>query len=99
MFLPYMSQEIDMLKIAPITPADALKVMDDAHHVAPAKPFDFAIAVENQGRIVGVIGMYADGKECSLGHLWTSGEPLVGSVLYGAAWRASKALGYESIVL
>lgn len=87
------------MRIVPVTPTNARMHIDAAHHVMPAAPFDFAIAVEKDGKLLGVIGMYADGLKCSLGHLWTSGEPLVGSVLYGAAWRACKALGYTSVEL
>lgn len=87
------------MRIAPINPSDARDIMLSVRHAPPEKPFDFAIQVCDAEKCIGVIGMYADGETCSLGHLWTSGEPLVGSVLYGAAWRAAKALGYESVVL
>lgn len=87
------------MKISPVSPEFAKKIIEDAQHVVPAERFDFAIAAENDGKIVGVIGMYADGKTCSLGHLWTNGESLVGSVLYGAAWRVCKGLGYDIVLL
>ena len=69
--------------------------------------FDFGMAVAitvptsegTEDKICGLIGMYTDGKECRLGHLWTDGTELVGSILYGAAWRAAKALGYKQITL
>lgn len=87
------------MRVSPITPAAAREVMLSVNHVPPDKPFDFAIAVSEAEKCVGVIGMYADGETCSLGHLWTSGEPLAGSVLYGAAWRCAKSLGYSTVVL
>lgn len=65
---------------------------------------DFFIAVqEDNGKdiplIRGVISMYASGNQCSLAHLYTDGTALVGSILYGAAWRAAKALGYKTITI
>lgn len=87
------------LTIIPITSEEALKIMADARHTNLPTSFDFAIAVSSAGETVGVIGMLANGMECKLGHLWTSGEPLVGSILYGAAWRCAKSLGYETIGL
>jgi len=36
-------------------------------------------------------------NQIDLIHMHTNGSPLVGSILYGAAWRASKALGFEKI--
>lgn len=49
--------------------------------------------------IHGVIVMIANGEECKLGHLYTDGGELVGSILYGGAWRAAKALGYKTITI
>lgn len=87
------------LKIVPITLSGAQDILNKAQHAYTVTPLDFAIAVENSGNIVGVIVMCPNGIKCKLGHLWTSGEPLVGSILYGAAWRACKALGYSQVSL
>ncbi len=87
------------LKITPITPSGAKDIIIGHAHIPPKEDFDFAIAVFDDEKCAGVIGMYANGEECRLGHLWTSGEPLVGSILYGAAWRCAKSLGYETIGL
>jgi len=91
------------LEIKPISVCDAYIFFDDRKCV-PANEIDddlaFAISVvDEKGAIHGVISMNADGKECSLAHLYTDGTALVGSILYGAAWRACKALGYKSICI
>ena len=61
--------------------------------------FDFAIAAtDEKGETHGVIAIRADGGDTAvLGHIHTDGSAQVGSLLYGAAWRAAKALGYELI--
>lgn len=61
--------------------------------------FDLAICVKEGEKIRGVIALNAMGRECSLAHLYTDGTALVGSILYGAAWRAAKALGYKQITI
>lgn len=88
-----------IMRIAPITPDEACSIMRAVGHKPPDKSFDFAIQVCESEKCIGVIGMYADGETCSLGHIWTSGEALVGSVLYGAAWRCAKSLGYKMVTL
>lgn len=57
--------------------------------------FDFAICVMENDKIHGVIALNADGETFSLGHIWTDGNALIGSLLYGAAWRTAKAMGYR----
>lgn len=47
----------------------------------------------------GVIVMICEDGVCSLAHMYTDGTALVGSILYGAAWRAAKALGYKTITI
>ena len=68
-------------------------------HSAYRGEFDIAIAAKSEdGAVHGVIAMTAPGGETSrLGHISTDGNAQVGSLLYGAAWRAAKALGYKFI--
>jgi hypothetical protein len=68
-------------------------------HSAYRGQFSLAIAAQSEdGMVHGVIAMVTPGGEtCSLGHISTDGNAQVGSLLYGAAWRAAKALGYKSI--
>jgi hypothetical protein len=87
------------LKLAPITAAAAKAIFEK--HSAYRGEFTFAIAVQSPGAdepaVHGVIAMVCDGQEARLGHIWTDGNALIGSLLYGGAWRAAKALGYDKV--
>lgn len=88
------------LELRPFSPKQA-KDFFEAMHQSPEKlEFDFAVGVcSEDSETRGVIAMKADGATCELAHLFTDGTALVGSLLYGAAWRAAKALGYKSVTL
>lgn len=82
------------LELKPITVKDALKFLRKKNCNVVDKPCDFAISAVSDGKTRGVIVMYANGVECELVHMYTDGTALVGSLLYGGAWRSAKALGY-----
>ena len=88
-----------MLEIASIDLREASEIFEKVHHKYAPPLFGFAIRVIDGAITKGVIVIDTTPPQCGLGHLWTSGEPLVGSILYGAAWRAAKALGYKQITL
>lgn len=81
------------LRITHMTKADALKYFK--RYSDYRGPFDFAMCVMEGAKIHGVIACNFDGKTFSLGHIWTDGNALIGSILYGAAWRVAKAMGYR----
>ena len=56
-----------------------------------------ALCVSEGDIVHGVIAFTADGGEFRLAHISTDGNAHVGSLLYGAAWRAAKALGYKRV--
>lgn len=90
------------MRIAAISKQEA-EVLFEAHSEYRGH-FDFAIAAVEEDqtpgmRVNGVIALCANGKEFSLGHIWTDGNAHVGSLLYGAAWRAAKAMGYRTITI
>ncbi len=66
-------------------------------HSAFRGEFNLAIAARENGKLHGVIALKADGNDFRLGHIYTDGNAQGGSLLYGAAWRTAKALGYERI--
>lgn len=66
-------------------------------HSAFRGQFNLAIAASEGAKLHGVIALRADGERFALGHISTDGNAQVGSLLYGAAWRAAKALGYASV--
>ena len=86
------------LEIHPLT-VEAAKIYLREKECQWSNECDFAIAVSDGKDWHGVIAMKADGNICSLAHLYTDGTALVGSLLYGAAWRAAKALGYKTVTL
>jgi hypothetical protein len=74
------------------------------HHPAPQGGL-FAIGVEADGVIVGcvIVGrpvarMLADGYTCEVTRLATDGSRNACSLLYRAAWRAARAMGYRRLV-
>ena len=92
------------LELMSISEQDARDFLKERGLTFPKEKFDFCICVYDVSAVggllkKGIICMYADGEKCSLGHLYTDGTALVGSILYGAAWRAAKALGYKTITI
>ena len=90
------------LYISPISLDDAITLIFERHKIKFEKRDGmFAISVWDEHDLHGVILMLANSqaRPCELVHLYTDGTALVGSLLYGAAWRAAKALGYKTITL
>jgi hypothetical protein len=84
-----------MLTLAPITKAEAEKYLSQFSQYTGG--FDLAICARDEAMVHGVIVLKADGEQFSLGHISTDGNAHVGSLLYGAAWRVAKALGYQAV--
>lgn len=87
------------LEIKQINVKEAMRWLKDNCALEKDAEGDFAIAVNEDMQMHGLILMKADGCQCKLIHLYTDGTALVGSILYGAAWRAAKALGYKQIII
>lgn len=85
------------VEIAAISIEDASDYLEK--HSAYRGAFNLAIAAKDGDVTQGVIALRASGKDFSLGHVSTDGNAQVGSLLYGAAWRAAKALGYKTITI
>jgi len=74
------------------------------HHKAPPG-HKFCLGVADDGVLVGVaiVGRpvarsFDDGQTLEVNRTATDGTPNANSMLYGAAWRAAKALGYRRLV-
>jgi hypothetical protein len=74
------------------------------HHRAPQGGL-FAIGAARDGEVVGVVivgmlvaRMLADGYTCEVTRLASDGTRNVCSMLYRAAWRAARAMGYRRLV-
>ena len=86
-----------MIRLAPISIEGAKDYFE--RHSKYRGEFNLAICAMDETAIHGVIAMVADGAVFSLGHISTDGSAQIGSLLYGGAWRAAKALGYTSIII
>lgn len=71
----------------------------DRHYKAPVEPI-CAIGVGDESGLHGaaILGRNADG-DGELAHIYVDGISQGYSLLYGACWRALKALGYKRAIL
>lgn len=93
------------MNLRPISLKEAAKFVGEfhRHHGEPAGG-KFAIAAEHDGKVVGVViagrpvsrGL-DDGWNAEVTRLCTDGSQNACSLLYGAAARAAKAMGYRAI--
>ena len=92
--------------LCPVTFADACAFVAEHHrHHAPPQGHKFSIGAESDGALVGVImvgrpvaRLFDDGLTLEATRSCTTGAANVNSMLYGAAWRAAKALGYRRLI-
>lgn len=94
------------LSVVPMTLREARAYVDEhhRHHRAPQGGL-FAIGAAEDDAIVGVVivgmpvaRMLADGFTCEVTRLASDGSRNVCSMLYRAAWRAARAMGYRRLV-
>jgi hypothetical protein len=97
----------DLLRIVPVTFADACQFVSahHRHHAAPiGHKFSLGVATEDGVlRGVAMVGRpvarnFDDGLTLEVNRTATDGTENANSCLYGAAWRAAKALGYQRLV-
>lgn len=95
------------LDLVPVSFRDACAFVELWHrHHAPPVGCKFCIGVAASGILVGVaiVGrpvsrfLQADGRTLEVTRTATDGTPHANSMLYGAAWRATKALGYTRLI-
>lgn len=95
-----------MLRIVPVSfkAANAFVAAHHRHH-KPVTGHKFSIGCEAEGRLVGVaivgrpVSRYLDnGLTLEVTRLCTTGEKNACSMLYAAAARAAKAIGYRKII-
>lgn len=94
------------LEIRPITLRAACAFIADHHrHNKPPRGHKFSIAVHSDGELVGVITAgrpvaraYDDGLTLEVNRSCTDGTPNANSMLYGAVWRAARAMGYVRLL-
>ncbi len=94
------------LYLCPVTFAEAARFVELHHrHHPPAVGHKFSVAVAKDGEIVGVAmvgrpvaAAFDDCWTLEVNRTCTTGEPNANSMLYGAVWRAAKALGYRRLI-
>lgn len=94
------------LQIVPVTRELAQQFVGEWHrHHRPPPGHKFSIGVEADGVLVGVamVGRpiaraLDDGRTLEVTRTATDGTRNANSALYGAAWRAAKALGYRRLI-
>ena len=69
----------------------------ERHYKSDADPI-FAIGISD-GNVCGAVIVGVKEGEAQLSHIYSAGESQGYTLLYGAAWRAAKALGYTKMVL
>lgn len=99
--------ERPLLEITPVTLREARAFVDQhhRHHRSPQGGI-FAVAVSDQAgsvRGVAIVGRpvarnASDGWTAEVTRVATDGTRNACSMLYGAAWRAAKAMGYRRII-
>jgi hypothetical protein len=96
----------NQLRIVPVTFRQACAFIAEHHrHHRPPRGMKFAVGVARGGRLVGVatIGrpvarVLDDRVTVEVTRACTLGDPGANSMLYGAAWRAARALGYHRMI-
>lgn len=94
------------MEIVPISPPEANEFVRQNHrHHAPVPGCKFCLAASDGEKIVGVaiVGrpvarLLDDGWTLEVNRTCTDGTRNANSILYGAAWRAAKALGYRKLI-
>jgi hypothetical protein len=97
----------DGLRVVPVTWADACAFVDAWHrHLKPPRGHKFSIGVADELGVlrgVAIVGrpvarLSQDGLTLEVTRTATDGTRNAGSMLYGACWRAAKALGYRRLI-
>lgn len=94
------------LQLVPITFREAKAFVQEHHrHNKPPNGHRFSVGVAADGVLVGVAivshpvaRMLMDGYTAEVIRTATDGTKNVNSMLYGACWRAAKALGYRRLI-
>ena len=94
------------LELCPLTFAEAATFVTNHHrHHPPPTGHKFSIGICCGDVIVGAVMVgrpvarhYDDGWTLEVNRTCTDGTPNANSMLYGAAWRAARAMGYRRLI-
>ena len=94
------------LEIVPVTFREACRFIAAHHrHHKPPRGMKFCLGIAADGELVGVATVgrpvarhLDDGRTLEVNRTATDGTRNSNSMLYGAAWRAAKAMGYRRLI-
>lgn len=94
------------MRIVPITLKAAAQFVAAHHrHNKPPRGHKFSVGLEHEGVLVGVatagrpVARHLDnGLTLEVNRTCTDGTPNANSMLYGAVWRAARAMGYTRCI-
>ena len=89
-----------MPELVALTLQEAMDFLKDheRHYKSDATPL-FAIGISLNGELCGAAVVGVRGKDVELCHIYSVGEYGGYTALYGATWRATKAMGYKRMIL
>lgn len=87
------------MNIVPLTVPAAMEFLKEheRHYKSDANPL-FAIGITD-GNLCGAVVVGERSGEAELCHIYSVGEFMGYTILYGSAWRAAKAMGYKKMIL
>lgn len=97
----------ERLHIVPVTFREACAFVDAWHrHHKPPRGHKFSLGVATEDGVLHGVAMvgrpvarhFDDGFTAEVNRTATDGTPNANSALYGAAWRAARAMGYSRLV-
>ena len=99
-------EQIGKLHVVPVTLREARDFIAQHHrHNKPPRGWKFGIGLKMGADLVGVATAgrpvarhYDDGLTLEVNRTCTNGTPNSNSMLYGAVWRAAKAMGYKRCI-
>jgi hypothetical protein len=95
------------LRVVPVDWRTAVGFVRTWHrHHGPPRGYKYALGVADDDDVlrgVAIVGRpvaaaYDDGQTLEVNRTATDGTPNANSMLYGAAWRAARALGYRRLI-
>ena len=89
------------MKIVPLSVKEAQKFLKkhERHYKAPVEPICAIGVGDEDNSLHGAAVLGRKGDDAELAHIYCDGTSQAYSLLYGAVWRALKALGYVKAVL
>ena len=88
------------MQVVPLKVKDAMSFLQghERHYKSDAEPI-FALGIKMGDELVGCAVVGEKHGEIELCHIYSVGEYLGYTTLYGSVWRCVKAMGYKKLIL